>query len=367
MSQNTGDAVENADCDPGSASRSAVYFLKAEYRRALLWAIGGTALIVAVGLGLARWQQRPLLPIAGTFSILGLILLAWALPYFGPRFRVDENGIARRCLWWWDLWPWDAFAEGKICLGDSADGLEYLFPDKKLFGRRLNLGLLEPSDAESLNRLIREIWVPPPPPPLPESIQARSSWPNRFQIDLDKDRCTIHQRGETTSCRWDEIKKVEIWRKEHVRTDFTELFLELRGRDKPVHVRGEFLQGVSKAAFAGFLCRHISGDRIKAIALNGEARSRDDVTARLRRLDASATELARIHRGCALVMTATSAGIVAVLGLKGVLMVLLSSLLFYAVLWMGRDQQIALLKQRARLEEQGRAFDDCANDETAKR
>lgn len=354
-SENPHEAVESAGGEPTQNPRSADYFLAAEYRRAILWAIGGTFLIVVLVFGLAWWQQRPLWRVAGAVAFPAL-MLAWGLPYFGPRLRVDEGGIARRSLWGWDLWPWEDFAEGRICLGESSDGLEYRYVVEGFLPRRLQLGLLEPSDAESLNRLIRQVWVLPPPPPLPETIQARSSWPNPFSLDLDKDRLTLHQRNETTSFRWDEIANIEIWRKEHVRPDFTELFLGLPGREKPLHVRGELLSGVSKADFAGFLCRHMNTDRVHVFALHGEARTREEATARVKRLDTRLVELRRVRWGCVVVIVAMFGGMLVILGLKALALISLSSLQLFAALWILHDGEVSLKKQRVQLEEQGRAF-----------
>jgi hypothetical protein len=357
MSENREEAIEHAWGEPIQVPRSADYFLAAEYRRAILWAIGGTFLIASVGLSVGLWNkgQAPIPQVMSAF-LLPLLMLFWGMQYLGPRLRVNESGIARRCLWWWDLWPWDDFAEGRICLNDSARAMEYRYKDEGVLPRRLNLGLLETSDAESLNRLIRQVWVPPSPPPLPESIQARSSWPNRFSLDLDKDRLTIHQRDETRSFRWDEIANVEIWRNEHARSDFTELLISLPGREKPVHVRGERLNGVPKADFVGCICRHMSADRLHVFALHGEARSRDEVTARIKRLETRLIDLPRFRRGFVAISAVVFGGLIAVAGLKGVALVVPYSLLLYATNWLLLDQESAMQNKRAQLEDQERAL-----------
>lgn len=333
------------------------YYLAAEFRRAILWGIGGAFLIPAVALGLAWWQQKPfqLVPLVVAVLIPALTV-TWGLQYLGPRIRVDQRGISQRCLWWWDLWPWEVFSGGRIRLGKSSKGLDYEFPEKPHFLRSLSLELLEPADAETLNRCIRQVWVSPTPQPLPESIHAELSWPWRFRIQMDADRLTIHQRQVNTHYRWDQIAKVEIWRNEHARADFSELFFELPG--ETIHVRSQLLMKPTKEEFVGFLCRYVDSDRIDDFSLNGAATSAEEIAARLSRLDSRSKELQKLQRMLLIGIVVITAASLVVGGLKAFVLTLLYLPQAYAIYWMCQNQKTELQRTYADLENQKRAFNE---------
>src|SRR5207245_6119235 len=90
-------------------SGSAQFFrLAPEYRRCAAYVLVGL-LLSAV---LEWWINQAVFNQAwrhlGTLAIL-LPIAIWQLMVFRWRLRVDDSGIARRRLFAWDLWPWEAF------------------------------------------------------------------------------------------------------------------------------------------------------------------------------------------------------------------------------------------------------------------
>jgi hypothetical protein len=355
MSSDLHTDVRATNDDPFRDNRVLHCYLAAEFRRAILWMIGGAFLIPGVALGLGWWQQKAFqLPPMIVALILPLLAVIWGLQCLAPRVRIDRRGISQRCFWWWVLWPWEAFAEGRIRLGGSARGLSYEFPERRGVRRTLSLELLEKPDAEALNRLIRKVWVPPVPPLLPESVQASFSWPHSFRIEMTADRFTFCQREQSTSYRWDEIKGVTIWRMEHARSDFAEAFLELP--EKSIHVRGEMLSGTTKADFVGVLCQYVDRSRVNDFALNGKARSFDEVTERLKRLETRTTALRSLRWLPLIGGLSVTAVLMITGGWKALAVAPLYLLLMFAVHWMRWDRLTEVEEKHADLENQKRAF-----------
>jgi hypothetical protein len=85
---------------------------------------------------------------AVTAAILGVPMLGGALLIFCQLLRVDDRGIWRRRLFFWDLWPWEAFTAGKVRQDFRKDS--FVFPSNPWWNRNLTLELLQADDRAYL-------------------------------------------------------------------------------------------------------------------------------------------------------------------------------------------------------------------------
>jgi hypothetical protein len=108
------------------------------------WFLGliGALLLLSWG------ADRRLLSVEALCTII--IACVPALAVWRYAVRIDDDGIWRRRFVRWDLWPWTAFAEGKI--EDRLEPDSFLFPEKPWYWRRLNLDVL----AERDRSLVRD-------------------------------------------------------------------------------------------------------------------------------------------------------------------------------------------------------------------
>src|SRR5687768_14855260 len=93
--------------------RARTFNLRAEYWRATLWGICGCVLIAITLLLVNDLVMRK--PFNEVLTVVAIFcsIAAFMAQFLLPRIRIDEHGISRRILWWWDLWPWEAFADGR--------------------------------------------------------------------------------------------------------------------------------------------------------------------------------------------------------------------------------------------------------------
>jgi hypothetical protein len=75
------------------------------------------------------------------------------------RLRVDGSGIARRRLFRWDLWPWEAFENGLIQKDDNL--FTYKWPDRPWWRRRLTFAFLGEAECDALWKASQRFCRPP--------------------------------------------------------------------------------------------------------------------------------------------------------------------------------------------------------------
>jgi hypothetical protein len=123
------------------------------YRRCLLYlAIGGWLCLLLAALV----PRRPVDPVGVALGILIAGILpstAWLIAT-GYRVRIDEQGIARRRLGFWTLWPWEDFQQGHVRFHEKDGWLTNT--NRPLWDRWwLSLPFLEPVEGEFVQELVR--------------------------------------------------------------------------------------------------------------------------------------------------------------------------------------------------------------------
>jgi hypothetical protein len=226
-------------------------------------------------LGFSEWIK-----FAGNFGLIAL----WMVQYLLVRVRVDERGISRRILGWWELWPWEAFHAGEIQAGIRR--WSYESPTRPWWRRRLELGYLAEADREAIDALIRQVWTPPPVPPVPDAVTFQLNWPDSRTVAMTADRLVVSTRRQTSESRWGDVREAEIWRVEANRHDFQELRLRLS--DQELFLRGISPQGqenqnwigASAAEIAAFVVAHAEPAMVRDYALHGSVRTLEQLKAR---------------------------------------------------------------------------------------
>ncbi|MCH7687153.1 MAG: hypothetical protein IH899_10810, partial [Planctomycetes bacterium] len=104
------------------------------------------------------------------FSSLAVVLIFLSIVAFRWRLRVDSEGIHRRRLRRWDLWPWTAFQSGQVYMASSFP-LSYWFPTKPWGRRGLVLEQLSREAADCVRETIEHFWRPPPSPDVPNELK----------------------------------------------------------------------------------------------------------------------------------------------------------------------------------------------------
>ena len=115
--------ILNEERSPVSDDDVRYYFLVSELRRCAMYVSGGCFLnsvlfwFVAVDRELSE-------RIYG--SAVSAVIAIWMSQFFLlARVNVDRFGVSRRVLLWWDLWPWEAFADGRIQHAERRSVREY--------------------------------------------------------------------------------------------------------------------------------------------------------------------------------------------------------------------------------------------------
>ncbi len=276
------------------------FSLKSELRRAAPWGILGLVLIVIVtaGLyaaGLAPPRHGPLL----TLLVAVLLAAIFLAQYLLPRVRVDDERISRRILWWWDLWPWEAFEAGEVQRG--AGKCNFRLSTEPFWCRELNLELLEDDDAEVLLSLILRVWTPPPVPDCPEELILKLTWQGRPTVVLTAEGVCLRPRGKRSSdvsrevaigssaagefIPWSDVQCVRIWRLQPDRDDFRELLIRWDGGEVKLRRRrnGEDTQnwtGPTAELISAWLLRQQAIPMLEDYALLGEPRTLAELDAR---------------------------------------------------------------------------------------
>ena len=281
-------------------SDDARYFpLAAQYRRCGLYCVLGAIVLVV----LAVWVVKPLVPNRGAghadpthFAGLALVVLAavgLCFLVFRWRLRVDRQGIARRRLFRWHLWPWEAFRRGEVRYGKTA--ASYVWP-KAPFGRRsLFLGLLEEADGDEVNALVHTVWVPPPEPELPETVTVRYGLSSA--ATLAPGGITLRRWRRRREYRWDEVERLTITVLEHGRPDFQRLQMKLPELSIAwyVHDGNRSWRGAEPEVIAAYVRRHVPEERTLTAAQRGAPRSAEEAEFRLQTWRTKRRELRRFY------------------------------------------------------------------------
>jgi hypothetical protein len=220
-----------------------VFAMMPSLRRSAAYVIVGLILIVAVGWYLADSRpRRGVVELAFAAASVAVIVLG-VFMVFRWRLRVDAAGISRRRLIGWDLWPWAAFAEGRVHIEDSV-GLVYSYPEKPFWARRLALEILEEDDRRLVDEAVQRVWVPPP---MPRELTIRFGW--RKEALISESGLAVRTGREVTTYRWRDVTALRIQRRPRQRFDFARLDLELPGTT--ITLRVTIVQGRPNLSWMG--------------------------------------------------------------------------------------------------------------------
>jgi hypothetical protein len=259
------------------------YFaLMAELRRSAIYVLVGFALILVI-----RWQLREIRPLRGVGDLvfgavtIGVIVLG-VVTVLRWQLRVDDRGIARRRLFGWDLWPWEAFEQGRV-LEVEDSSTSFICREKPFWARKLSLGGLNEEVQEDLLRTIQSLFVRPPAPSLPADLHIRFAF--RKDALIAREGLLVRNRGEETRYAWREVQMLRIRRRYRARNDFSSLEIVLPDQTitlRVSHPNGQTARSWSgmrgspsptPAIVAGVLERYVPSDRIQVTALREPPKS----------------------------------------------------------------------------------------------
>jgi hypothetical protein len=201
------------------------------------------------------------------------------------RLRVDDKGLWRRRLVGWDLWPWEAFEQGRVQEAEDTS-TSYVWSEKPFWARRLSLDLIEVDDREKLAGIIRRVFVRPAAPPLPVELQIRYAF--RKEAFIARECLLIRNRGEDTRYAWREVELLRIRRRYRDRQDFNSLELVVPGQSITLRVSHHHGQAArswtgatgstkpTPAVVAAVLERYVPGDRVRVISLGDPPQTIDE-------------------------------------------------------------------------------------------
>jgi hypothetical protein len=250
-----------------------VFKMRAEFRRSAVYGEIGLVLIVAVCCVIVYFfpagSRRPAVPVVLLLALAPVAVLRW-------RLRVDASGIARRRFFRWDLWPWEAFEQGKVldCEGESTS---YVLPEKPFWARKLTLGLLEVPDCERVQAIIDGLWTRPTIE-LPAELALRFGF--RKEALIAQEGLLLRDGGEELRYTWKEAQALRIRRHDRRRRDFESLEILLPDRVVRFSLRrdnGQLIRSWSTtgeeptptaATLAGVLTRLVPPECVHITSLN---------------------------------------------------------------------------------------------------
>jgi len=232
---------------------------------------------------------------SGLLLLLGMAMivpLRWSL-------RLDDQGIARRFLFRWDLWPWADISSGRI---EKRHPYMLLDPERPWWRRRLSLGFMASGDIGRTMELVNAHYLLPPPPKVPDSVEIKYGNFFRRSARLDAIGIHVHTRKEDRQYLWGEVARVHITRMDAVRRDFARLEIVLPDREIELalitHEYGTSptWRGATAEIVNEVLVRHVPADRIDQDIRGERPARRIDVE----KLLAKARERRRGPRRCML-------------------------------------------------------------------
>lgn len=330
--------------------------LAPEYRRCGIYGVVGFLAILGTAILLA-WFDRDFrrIGVLDLLEMLPLFFLLFAFPLILSLtslrwcLRVDDRGIARRRFWQWDLWPWEAFADGRVYPGSSSLSFEY--PEKPWWNRVLLLGFLAKNDAILLGDLIRKIWKPPAVPAVEE---VTIDYAVTKRVRFHRQGIDIRANAREHFYPWSAVQKLRLTRHEHDCRSF--LRLELILPDQSIHLR-DFRHDIrcrtkteAREIIAALLLSHIPPDRTVIIACMGRPRSPEERGERLAELDRRFREHSHVRWLCCCMFAALYSLPVIFGDWKLVWGAIVPTGLLFLLLWALRQNDKELSRQWAELE-----------------
>lgn len=227
------------------------------------------------------------------FSSFAVVPIFLSIVAFRWRLRMDSEGIHRRRLQRWDLWPWTAFQSGGVYVASFP--LSYWFPTKPWGRRGLVVEQLSREAADCVRETIEFFWVPPPSPEVPNELKIVypkdfKFSPAREEVRFDAEGIEVRRRNRRWSYRWEDVRSLDLRRPHHDQPDFEVLKLRLPGRTM-WFAATEFLggrsrnwTGASPEQLAGVLVNYVPSERVVFTATRGLPKDAEEYARRLRRM-----------------------------------------------------------------------------------
>lgn len=231
--------------------------------------------------------------LAYVVAVSASFVLTWWL--YHVRYCASDEGIARRILFFWAVWPWDDFASGRIRL--AAEENAFVDPARAWWRRRMSFAYLSDEAGEAVFDACLKHWVAPDvEEPGEEPIQIRLGLLRRQAVDLRPDGITVDRRGQTAHYSWGEVEQVLVGRSVREQQDFVALRIALPGdyivlRRMPQLPSGKTWRGPTGEVILGYLFKRVREDRTRIACARGKTRTPDDhalVVARWRQAYGSA-------------------------------------------------------------------------------
>jgi hypothetical protein len=327
--------------------------MRAELRRSAIYVPIGLVPIAALRWGMPQWF--PPATSSPWFAVVAMTILAVGpLAVFQWRLRVDSSGIARRRLFRWDLWPWEAFEQGKV-LDAEGEPTTYILREKPFWARKLGLSLLEDTDQARVAAIIDRLRVRRPLE-LPSELALRYGF--RKEVVITPGGLLVRDRGQEIRYRWRDVQTLRICRRDRGRRDFRSLEIVLPDRVVKLLLQqnqGNASRSWSKTGglatpdaetLAAVLERSISPERVRIISLTDPPRTIEEWKDRremLAKRSRSLTSLRRIFCAAGILMLLVPLmdyrrGIFAVVGMTIVCALAIGSF-FLVLLYLERDHR----------------------------
>lgn len=232
--------------------------------------------IVRILVGLAGvWAGQIVLPIF--VQVIFAVGIVWQVRNLVATIRLDRSGISRRVLWWWDLWPWEDFTNGRIGFGKTA----FSFIDRQRWWRgTLRYDQLEECDIQIIYKRVRDFLFVPPSE-IPSEVTVRIGRFVARSVRLSEDGVVVCNWQHQKAYAWHEIQ-VTIWRFEPDRPDFNYLWLSFP--DQPLlfeqQGRSSNWRGASAEDLAAIVGKYCEPMEMKDFSLHGAPRSLEELDGR---------------------------------------------------------------------------------------
>ncbi len=272
------------------------------WRRVAVYSVLGCLAAAAVVVVMHRWGLLPQrTAVAQALAVGGLGILAVFASLFAWRsaLHVNAEGIWRRRFFRWDLWPWEAFGEGRI--QDKPGAGAYRYPERPWYWRDLDLGFLREPDRHFVTELVRRLRERPDIE-VPE--EATISLPFRRRMRFTPAGIQFWRGSQVPGPvrAWAEVGPIQLTRVDHDRRDFNRLEFQAPGggpiRLTFVHGR-PIWQGADAEALAAFLHRHVPPALLHVNALDAAPRDWAEYRRRIAQLDQDEAKIRKLHRRAA--------------------------------------------------------------------
>jgi hypothetical protein len=276
-----------------------IYFrISPEMRKCAYYVLASAVPLALVCFCISRFVRNENIVPATLRSMLPFTLCMTMVVPIRWSLRIDDQGIARRFLFCWDLWPWDIISSGRI---EKRHPYTLLDPKRPWWRRKLSFGYMSAKDISRTMELINTYYRLPAAPPLPDELVIKYG---NFIRKLARFNAQGILIQGTKAYLWSEVCRLHITRMDRLRRDFQCLEIVL----PDLHVELTLIstqygtnhnwRGASAEIINEFLERYAPADRIDKDVVGELPAKRIDVEKQL----AKAIEKRRIPRLMLLVM-----------------------------------------------------------------